>query len=398
VVSAANLVGLLRKTFWMLAFVFLLSCSGIMSFIYRSGRADITTMLVCSVVVWSYLYSRTSGRQAPLFVSSLLVAAAGLQGVIYLVALAFSDWLICGGSLKRFRVALIGTSAGAVGLMAVMFAHGVLNAFISNTVGAGYSLFGATLQYFVIHDLKSKTRLDGVLATMAPAKILQAMTADAVITGTLVVFIILGVTAILNRSFRIRSPLGAGLVLTVTIPLLMTASGHYADYYRWMSVTPELLCAVAVLEALRKPRWLVGACVACLVLGAALGLPRELYRNYQDRDSRDYSRVRQYLRRNVGPGATIYGDSAVYYAAKDLGYNFYMINYGGGRLYPKLAEADSFSTLVIRPTDRSNVEAKVGGKWVEMPESLNTCSRTSLTSDLHGLPRCYSLSVYQRIR
>jgi hypothetical protein len=399
--SLANRLGFLRKLPGMLLFITVLACSGLMSFIYRSGRADLTTMLVCSAVAWSYIYARTAAKFVPLFLASLFVIASGIQALPYLAALALADWLIVRHFSKGLVVSALGIATGGIALFVYMLAHRVLAAFVSNTFVSNYSLLGVISQFVVFHDKKAQTRLKDALATLSPSNVWQSMTADAVLVAALIALAILAVIALWKRDFRLQSPLGAGLLLALVIPVVMTAAGRYAvgaNYYYWMSVAPLALCAAAALESPRIPRPLAALCGACLVVGALFGLPRDMQLNLADKDARDYAKVVGYLHENISAGTTIYADSSVYYAAKTLGYNAYLTNYGGGRGYPKVLEADTFSALVIPPSDLSKIKAKIGGDWQAMPEALDTCPVVHPLLDIHGLPRCYQLSIYKRIR
>jgi hypothetical protein len=399
--AAADMAGCLQSLLAKLTFVFALWCGGIMSFTYRGGRADITTMLVFACVAWAFFRCRRScgapgSGNLLLFLSCMPIASAGIQGLPYLAALAAVAWLLCEDVAKQLLAAFAGTVAGAIALLAAMFARGVLKVFLSNTFAAGYSLPGTVAQYLLIRDRAATQRLAAVWASMKPARIWHSMTLDGILAGALGVLVVLGLRAAAARKFRLRSAVCAGLLLSVAVPVFMTAAGRYADYYHWMSVAPVVLCAVAAAGEAGVSRRLSFFCLALLAVGAASGLPLDLYRNFRDGNARDYARVRALLRENTNGHDVIYGDPAGYYAAREQGVEFYSISYSGGRGYPAPLEAARFSVLIVSPRDFASVQAKVGGSWKPSSGALNTCSGAETQTDIHRLRRCYNLSVYRR--
>ena len=93
--------------------------------------------------------------------------------------------------------------------------------------------------------------------------------------GLLAVLAVLLFHEVRRGGFRLRSPLGVGLLAGLFVPCLLALAGKYARYYAWMAFIPMAGCVAAELQA---GRWrpLARVVVPLLVLSCLVGLPARL--------------------------------------------------------------------------------------------------------------------------
>jgi hypothetical protein len=349
------------------ATVLLLTCDDAVAGLYRTGRADSVTLLVCAIVFAALATCATaSARLWVVFLSGLPIFAAGLHAVPAIIAVA----LVSHFMVRRLRLAPIaaltgGATAGLAILASIFALNNALLTFISQTFVSGYSLGGAIVQAIVLWDDKSFNRLVEMLHLVTPWALAESIlinnTAATVMIGMLI--------ARMNPSSGsyVRRMCNAGLGYGIFVPIVMSAAGRYPSYYSWMATTPALCCLMVALErklhAPLTPTAFVFPATALLVI--CLGLPLRILKDNDIYGPIGWGQTEAMCSAAFSPTDVVYGDPIVYFNLKQRGIRLYLTTYGGGRGYPRLSsqEQDSITALILRspPADRDVL--RVGGVW-----------------------------------
>lgn len=358
---------MILRTETVAATVLLLTCNDAVAGLYRTGRADSVTLLVCAIVFAALATCATTpARLWGIFLSGLPIFAAGLHAVPAIIAVAlFSHYMV-----RRLRFVAIATLAGGstVGLaiLALIFSlNGALLTFISQTFISGYSLGGAIAQAVVLWDDKSFNRLVEMLHLVTPWALAESIlinnTAAAVMIGLLIARMN---PSSGNYTHRICS---VGLGYGIFVPIAMSLAGRYPPYYSWMATTPALCCLMVALE--RKwhaPRTLVAfVFLTTALLVVCLGLPVRILKDNGIYGPIGWGQTEAMCLAAFKTTDVVYGDPIVYFNLKQRGIRLYLPTYGGGRGYPRLSsrEQDSITALILRSPPADQDILRVGGVW-----------------------------------
>ena len=370
IVDAASRLGFL-KTFWSRAVLAsLVIFNGALTFVYRSGRADLVTMLVVILLMRVYFcVNRSDRRPILLFGVGTLLVPSGLQSIPFVATLLCLDYVIRRKWCSRdIAFIILGAVVGGISLSFVFFVNHSLTTFLSQTVASGYNIVGALLQAAVMQDTVSVGRLLLILNDLSPFSVLKTIGHDHSVIP-LILFLVC--VAVIPRSVgqaTARFSALLGLIATIAIPYAMLASGRYAYYYSWMGGIPVVLLFVITLERIcrerRKALLILG--VFASVCSMALGLPYILWKNISEVNPESYSVIEGIVQQDTKSREVVYGDPIVYYAVKQTNRRFISSSYAGGRGYPQMSiqETAGVLTVIVEPENVSKTITRFGGKWI----------------------------------
>jgi len=370
IVSTSRRTGLVRTAAASLALALLVLTDGSVSYIYRTGRADLVPLLVV-VLLWRAitLEQGTRGREALLFSFAALVPASGLHIIPYIAALLVLELAITRRRRTRdLWVMAAGCMAGGLALMGIFLVQGVLRSYLAQTVASGYNILGAALQAVVIRDHAAVRRFIDQLAALLPWNFVRILARDAS-SLPLIAFLLASIFAARGeRRWSLRSPAVAGVVAAVLIPLAMLAAGRYMVYYGWMGALPVAVAFAVVLDRdAREGRWgWWRAGVATGALALLLGMPLQIWQQVRHTKPSQYAEIERIVDEATRPGDVVYGDPVLYYAAKSRSLEFFSTSYAGGHGYPHMSEDERarFTAILVPPAVAKEAQEKVGGAWV----------------------------------
>jgi hypothetical protein len=346
----------------------LIVCDQAVTFVYRSGRADLATMLVIAGLFWIYVSVQESTRRNKLlFATALFIFPCGMQAVPYAVLLLGLDYIVS----KKLRIPEIlsiasGCAIGGLLMASIFLWQGSLKGYIAETATSGYNILGSALQALIIRDDAAISRFLSQLNGLTPKNVLNTVLRDNSLVPLIAFF---GIAAIASQRGHplLRSIALYGLVAAFLVPFGMAAAGRYAIYYGWMGAAPPAIAFVAALELCvreQRGRLMAGGILAAFA-SAVLGMPAEVLRQAVQTSPSAYNEVEDLLRKEVVAGDAVYGDPVLYYAAKKDRIPFYSSTYAGGRLYRSMSgeERSQVKVLIIRPEDFDEAVSKLGGDW-----------------------------------
>ncbi len=312
-VVATGLVGLKRlglvsSPVPALVFALLVLCGDGVTYSYRSGRYDCLGMLLISLVVLTLTSCHPSPRAMALFLLAVLVPWAGLQLIAYLALIGLALLLI---QRRGAAIDVLAIGAGCV--------VGVLSLFLFLHENGVWPEF-----------LKSVSILSGARRTIV-SKLASAVAAPFTEPSSIGLLAVLGVLlfqAVRSGEFRLRSPLGVGLLAGVLVPCLLALAGKYARYYAWMAFIPMAGCVAAELQSGRwRPHWRV--VVPLLVMSCVVGLPARLAVTLREWKLRDPDPVNRLVAEQVRPTDWVYSEYEAYYPAKKAAAVLFLPPYAG---------------------------------------------------------------------
>ena len=394
IVDASRRSGLIQSLWARIVLAALLICNQAVTFVYRSGRADLVTMLIVALLFWTYTSVQDPAkRRKLLFLCAIPMLASGLHAIPYAALLLILDYV----SFRKCRTSdimaiVLGCLAGSVSLaMFFLWKHSLM-AYINQTFASAYNIVGSALIAMVVRDNTAVSRFLGQLRALSPISVLQIIAHDA--SALPLICFLLYLFAVLTLK-RKRSPASsiamAGLIAAVLIPYGMLAAGRYPFYYAWMGATPVAIAFSVCLEKcwVGRQRFLLGAGLLAGIASIALGMPSEIWRQAVTAKSTQYFTADQILIREARAGVALYGDPVLYYAAKSQGIPFLTVTYATGRAYPRMTDAERsrISILIVRPEQITETFNKVGGDWtrqniyqLDYGFSLVVCRRVTKTS------------------
>ena len=388
IVDTSQRKGWVRSIWAQAMLAALIICDQAFTFVYRSGRADLVTMLVVALLFRTYTcVGDPIRRRVLLFSCAFLMPPSGLHSMPYVVLLLCLEYLFS----RKLRVADLsviglGGTVGGLALTALFLWKHSLTAYVSQTFASGYNVFGAGLQAAIIGDHAAIARLFAQIKALSPENALQAVGADTSVLPLIIFLLSLLLLLWREGNSTARSVAIAGLVAAVLIPYGMLAAGRYAFYYAWMGAAPLAVAFSVSVEKLwiARQRLLVWFGITAATVSIWLGMPSIVWREVQKVAPAEYSAIDRILRDEAQPGDVIYGDPVLYYAAKMVGIPFFSTSYAGGRAYPRMAENERsrISVLIVSPEQVSPSFEKLGSGWTQ--------GRT------YQLPYGSSLAVYRR--
>ena len=368
-VDTARRARLVESKFGLLFMALLLLCSDPLAFVYRSGRADLITMLVMTLVFRVYALARPGvKRVVGLLACSIPLAAAGLHAIPYLCLLLLIVRVVTGKIAATDLLAMgVGSGLGGLMLMAVFLSQHALGAYLAQTVASGYNILGAALQAAKFHDPASVGRFVDVLRALAPDRVIETVFHDWG-SGLMIIAMAVGFVALHRvKHSGARFAARVGLITAIVIPYGMLAAGRYAYYYSWMGAAPVALLYTRFVEACRTEgrTSLAAIGVFCGIAALVVGLPLRLWREVPSITAMRYSDLDAAFRREVRVDDVVYADPIFYYAAKQARLPFYSLTYAGGRGYRQMSvqERARISVAIVAQVDVPQTVEKLGGEW-----------------------------------
>ncbi len=344
---ALNRLGVVRSTVPKLVFVLLILCGDGVTYSYRSGRYDCLGMLLVSTLFLMLTLRPSKVRTAGLLLLAALAPWAGLQLLPYLALLGMLLLLLEGKTaLADVLTVGMGCLSGVASLAAL---------FLENGVGHEF--------------LKSVSILAGSGRTIAE-RLSSAAVAPFTEPSSILLLAALGlilVVTLRRGEFRLRSPLGLGLLVGLLVPCFLALAGKYARYYCWMAFIPMAACMAAELQSgrLGSVRKLV---LPLLVLACVAGLPARLAVTCREWALRDPAPVDQVVAQQVGPGDWVYSEYEAYYPAKKTAAVLFLPPYAG--LVPGMkgqqpalsaSERERVNLLILKPSTEQETLRFFGG-------------------------------------
>ena len=380
---ALSRLGLVRSPLPRLVFVLLILCGDGVTYSYRSGRYDCLGMLLVSALFLTLTLRPGRGRTVGIFVIAALAPWAGLQLLPYLALLGLLELLLRGrGAIADVLTVGVGCLAGVASLAVLLLENSVVNEFLTSVSilsGSGRSLAG-----------RLATAL--VAPFTEPSSILLVAALGLILVARL-----------RRREFRLRSPLGVGLMAGLFVPAFLAFAGKYARYYCWMAFIPMAACMAAELQSgrLGPVRRLV---MPLLLLACGAGLPARLAVTYREWRLRDPAPVDRIVTEQVRPSDWVYSEYEAYYPAKKAAGVLFLPPYAGlvpgmeGR-QPALtaAERERVNLLILKPSTEQETLRFFGGRWTEVGRyAAAGNSRGHIAAVLGKGSPPYEIHVYRR--
>ncbi len=346
---ALNRLGLVRSTVPRIAFALLVLCGDGVTYSYRSGRYDCLGMLLVSGLFLTLTLRPSRLRTTGSFVIAALAPWAGLQLLPYLALLGLLLLLMQGKTaLGDVLTVGLGCLAGLASLAALLLENGVGHEFLKSVsilAGSGRSI---------------AERLSSAMVApfTEPSSILLLMALGVILVATL-----------RRGEFRLRTPLGLGLLAGLFVPCFLALAGKYARYYCWMAFIPMAACMAAELQSCRlgAVRKLV---LPLLLLACAAGLPARLAVTCREWSLRDPAPVDQIVAEQIQSGDWVYSEYEAYYPAKKTAAVLFLPPYAG--LVPGMkghqpalsaADRERVSLLILKPSTEQETLQFFGGRW-----------------------------------
>jgi hypothetical protein len=361
--------GWISTAVWRLMLVVLLLSAYGMTHMFRCGRPDSITMLIAAAVLWEISRGETMWRKWRLLILGAGLPWAGLQLLVFVMAVLLFCLLICRRQFWRIGIWLsCGAAMGLLLLLGMYWSQGVAVRFLENTVASGHTLSGELAQMAVHRDSKTATR--AALRLNSYLHFYRVWLLDPSYPWVVASLVVSSLWACKARLFKICSPLGFGLVAGLGVPVLVLISGKYPIYYTWMGFLIVAPCTLAAISDYWS-RWdsflrcitLVPLMIACLV-----GLPKALWEAVCG--ARVYSdKIGQFVQQNVVNSDRVFVDGAVYYATIREASETYYVSYGGGRGLREIPmeERNRINVMIIDSSHFEDGVKKVGGKWIAGP-------------------------------
>ncbi len=371
IVDACRRIGLVQTFWgrWLLAA--LLVADGAVAYVFRSGRADLATMLVLAILFWVYETIEDQRlRRRLLFVAALPLLISGLQAIPCVAALLLLEYVI----RRKLRIAdyiaiVSGCAVGTLAWFLFLVEKHALKAYVAQTFASDYNIAGSTLQLLVFRDRPAVERFMAKIVALSPIRVAQTIASDGTLLPLILYFSVVVVVVWLGGgdTSKLRRWALTGLIAACLIPYAMLAAGRYPLYYAWMGAAPVVIAFVALLERCMRERrhtlWITGLVAG--VFAVFLGLPRQVWTQMRTIQPDAYAVVQRQLRAETHVGDSLFGDPVFYYAAKLQGIPFRPTSYSGGRGYRTMSDAEraEISLVLVKPEDVDDAFRKVGGQW-----------------------------------
>ena len=310
---------------WRLAVVTLLCTGHAMVFSYRSGRYDVSGMLLAAALnLWDK-------GGLPLFAIGLLIPAAGLQLIPSTLVLCTLVTLIYGRlALTRAVTLVTGTAAGAIGLWAFYNSLDVWQGFRASTSAIG--LIG--------HSIPEKLKALPAIYTHDKS------------------FVILALALAILATKKPTKPIVLTALIATLLPAALHLAGKFPIYYSWMIFLPVLLAVAQIASESTIPTKY--AITAALTLAALVGLPLRLAGVATAWSPRDPQHIDKFLKANITQGETVLADFKTYYALRANGNRPLLPTYLPA-IRPE--EQSAVTALIIKESDAPAIQSTLGGAW-----------------------------------
>jgi hypothetical protein len=351
---------------WRLAAIALFCCGHAMVFSYRSGRYDVTGMLLVALIL--------NTLERPWLVAALaaLLPAAGLQLIPATIIASGLALVVWRRSAVRPVLALAaGVGTGAVGLFLFYLRFGVWESFRAST-----SAIGTHSQTFL-------SKLGGLPSAYLTDKSRIAAAAA---------FAILAAVSWRGLTLPSRRLVAFATAVLLLLPAALQMAAKFPIYYGWMVFLP-LILAVAHLASANIV-WRFPVAVLLTIAGLA-GLPLRLAGVLASFDERSPDRVTHFVRGVVSEEALVLADFRTYYALLNAGLRPLLPTY-----VPAMTptERRAVRLLILRDVDLEPARQALGGTWQATGAQLPPPREPSLFRKAIAELReeDYSLTVYRR--
>lgn len=218
---------------------------GNMPMIYREGRPDILCALIIGFMFLYGMYYVNGLKKSPLPIILLgaMLLMSGLQACVFVIAMGFFGiifyWNLKKGILKAIAFYLIGCCLGLAITIVFMYATGVLNSFIINTISESRTLWSI---FLILAPLITEKKF-GEINSDAPSLFDKII--DSFNYLPLIILLSFGfIYAIyLFKSNKSNGKLYKNITLqfyifSIFIILIMNLAGRYYGHYFWMTFLP----------------------------------------------------------------------------------------------------------------------------------------------------------------
>lgn len=374
--------GLVESGTWRLAAVAVLLCGHAMMFSYRSGRYDVLGMVLAMALVnlWCAAGCAAEGKEGskwPLFLTSLLIPAAGLQLLPALLVFTVLLCVVLGReAVSRSALLVAGAAAGVAGLRVLYGFLGIWDGFRVSTsaVGTIGRSFGSKVRSIPAAFFHDKSAL--------------------ILVVLLVCLFAAGYRRLDERGGQLIAFSSLAFLL---LPAGLQLAGKFPIYYGWMIFIP-LTAAVFHLagKTLRQDSPILrGVTVAALCAAGLVGLPLRLAAVSLAWANRDPLVLANFLQSSIAPGETVVADFKTYYALREMGTRPLLPTYLTA-MRPE--ESAAVTALVLRQGDVAAARASLGGNWRTTGAVLTPLPSPAWLRSIMAEIRedDYSLSVYRR--
>jgi hypothetical protein len=304
------------------------------------------------------------------------MALTGLQLLPYMAALGLSALIAFGWRRTGWSFVMLGVSlaAGLTGWIVVLVQKHAFKGFVDSVTGA--SVAGAGIRDRLV------AMRDGLVGDHSTI---------------VLIFVLLALVIAEWKRGRLRraSPAVCGLVSVLLIPIVVSFSGKFPDYYAWMKFLPGSLFAVAAVSEiwdLGKGWWWVSRILVMILLFAALPFPARLVVTAMQWQERDYRPVAALVTRQIRPTDSVYCDVAAYYPVKSGAAQIFTTQYVPMFRSDEIA---GITALVIDPATFPDAERLLGGKWQAVDQYSSGSSSVEGTLGMRTA-KFYRLTVYRR--
>jgi len=334
----ARRVGITKPALRLLLVVVVLTSYAVI-FGFRSGRSDPATILLMSLLAFGYFSPPTRVSQSLLLVTAVLIPWAGLQLLPLIAALTVLAALVeRRAATGKLAVVWLGVATGVAALLLFFLWNGVLGDFVASvtahTAGGSNSFLSSLLKGRIAFgnripkDFSAAFLFGGSLAT-----------------------IYLSRRAGHSREAR---PLVLGVALAFLVAFFLLLVGKFPTYYGWMISIPLAMALCVFMSRDDLPsgvkRIALLACLGSIFVGLAPHTAAAVY-NWDDRD---YEKVRSLVSKVGSTEDSIFGDPAVYYAARERYWKSYFGFYERAITPSEIADLDY---LIVDPRDANRLSA-----------------------------------------
>jgi MFS family permease len=382
-------LNLVTTTGWRVALAVMIACDYGFAFSYRGSRPDALSVLLLSLMFYSFSWRSAPRRYAVLFIGALLMPGLGLHIVAFCLLLGTALLLFWRG--RRWREAA---------LVCAGFALGGLCFYASYQALEIWPAFRRELEFQGGSNL--------------PARVWQRLTTNPIRNHSITIpkdpsllflgFAMIATTIALARRRALTSDSLAflGLLVAIVVSAGLYFGLRFSTYYSWMAFIPLAIiyCAIWSRSELVLPRKTL---IALLSIACLTGLPLQLAIASHDWRDRDPAAVHGFVDAAVREDDVVYCDWTAYYPAKAKARRVYLPKYLL-RITPE--EASTVTVAIVSPyrTPRLDLDAAgqlatLGGEWIKTGESLQPSKAGLLGNNWESgylsLPN-YALQVWRR--
>jgi len=348
-----------------------------LSYAYRCSRPDILGLICLTCLGLACLVQAAERRRVLLFLLAASAPWVGVQVALYvLVACVAAKLVFRDLTVRDLAVVGIGLCAGAISLLVLFAANGVLPYFLDTLHQAADEPrhFGNATGYAGTISRRLSSTLGSYLGDFS------ALPLGFALAGFW----------FCSRNWDQRYKRGAGflLLLFFGVPLVFNFTGHFAFYYSYMIYVPLVLAFLMAYESLagganRMLRALAGGAFFLAVLGAMLlGLPMRLLLSASFCEIVPREKYTPIIQSQIKREDVVLSHFAAFFEAKQVARKVYSPMYA--RRFINLSvrahdfspeERKQMTVLIMWPEQMESLREYFGGKWVAVSEPFgDSCS------------------------